>query len=467
MNKKLIGFFALAAILLMTPPAFALNMYTFRPIPDNLGTIRLHGSRTLEKYQFSVGFFESYTDNPLTIKGFAVAPTSRQVVERIIASDIVAEMGLHERISVGLDIPFMNISRVDSATLSTVPVYKKYWRLGDMAVYGKFRILKDSDYPIGFSVVPYIEFPTGSESKYTGDKNLDIGFKGVVDWQNDRFYAGANIGVRGHTQTDELVFAGVVNTLKVGTELTYGVGGRVDIIPGRLQFLADIAGSTPFADFAKYERSSPIEALGGFRAFFKNRMIGVHLGAGSGLNRGYGNAKFRVYAGVNFQYPETKPAALAQQKPLKIVTTEQERTMILKGVYFETARAILRPESYETLDENIKMLKENPDIDAIIEGHTDNRGSDEYNQRLSEDRANSVMQYFIDHGIDKSRLRAVGMGEKVPIVPNTSDENMSKNRRIEMKMIVKNKLQEVVDEKGRPVKVDEVKKKEERKKKIR
>jgi len=104
----------------------------------------------------------------------------------------------------------------------------------------------------------------------------------------------------------------------------------------------------------------------------------------------------------------------------------------LKGVFFETNKATLKPESHVTLDDAAKILKDNPKITVEIQGHTDNVGSDEYNQTLSQRRAQSVVDYLVKiHGIEVNRLTAMGYGESKPIASNDTPEGRSLNRRVE------------------------------------
>jgi outer membrane protein OmpA-like peptidoglycan-associated protein len=79
----------------------------------------------------------------------------------------------------------------------------------------------------------------------------------------------------------------------------------------------------------------------------------------------------------------------------------------------------------------VAIAKANPDLRVRVDGHTDSRGSDAYNQSLSERRAAAVRQVFIDHGIDAGRLEARGFGESRPAAPNDTPENMRLNRRVE------------------------------------
>jgi len=80
----------------------------------------------------------------------------------------------------------------------------------------------------------------------------------------------------------------------------------------------------------------------------------------------------------------------------------------------------------------IKILNDNPEMKLAIDGHTDWVGSDEFNQTLSDNRANAVKQYFISKGIDESRITSAGHGESMPIADNNSAAGRAKNRRVEM-----------------------------------
>ncbi|MCX7878276.1 MAG: OmpA family protein [Ignavibacteria bacterium] len=109
--------------------------------------------------------------------------------------------------------------------------------------------------------------------------------------------------------------------------------------------------------------------------------------------------------------------------------------IILEGINFETNSSRITPESETILMKAYNTMKNNPEIEVEISGHTDSRGSAERNQKLSEDRANAVKDWLVAKGIDPKRITTVGYGEDKPIAPNDSPENMAKNRRIEFKRI--------------------------------
>ncbi|MGF7140487.1 OmpA family protein [Roseimarinus sediminis] len=116
--------------------------------------------------------------------------------------------------------------------------------------------------------------------------------------------------------------------------------------------------------------------------------------------------------------------------PLKIKVPIQ-----LNNINFEFNSADLLESSFEELARVIQLLKDNPDIHVEIMAHTDDVGSERYNNVLAEKRAKSVVEYLIINGIESHKLQPKGYGETVPLVPNTSDENRAINRRVEMKIL--------------------------------
>ncbi len=105
----------------------------------------------------------------------------------------------------------------------------------------------------------------------------------------------------------------------------------------------------------------------------------------------------------------------------------------LYGMYFDTAKAILKSESKPTLEKINQVLKADASLKIYIVGHTDNAGSFASNMQLSQDRAKAVMAALVkDYGIDASRLNAFGVASLAPLASNSSDFGKSKNRRVEL-----------------------------------
>ena len=98
------------------------------------------------------------------------------------------------------------------------------------------------------------------------------------------------------------------------------------------------------------------------------------------------------------------------QFPLASITAP----VLINNIFYDFDKATLRPESEQALDELVRLLNENPNVTIELSSHTDNRGSDTYNERLSQRRAESVVNYLIEHGIAADRLSPVGYGEGRP-----------------------------------------------------
>ncbi|HKQ79016.1 MAG TPA: OmpA family protein [Blastocatellia bacterium] len=116
---------------------------------------------------------------------------------------------------------------------------------------------------------------------------------------------------------------------------------------------------------------------------------------------------------------------------------EMKRELDAKGhvalyINFDFDKADIRPDSQPIIDEMVKLLKNNPGLNLTVEGHTDNVGAPDYNRRLSDARARSVVAALMARAILASRLKAVGHGQDKPIADNSAEEGRAKNRRVEL-----------------------------------
>lgn len=123
---------------------------------------------------------------------------------------------------------------------------------------------------------------------------------------------------------------------------------------------------------------------------------------------------------------EALPGAQVERVNEGIKITLSENT-----VNFDFNSAALTAASKNNLDKLSEVMTQYPDTNINVYGHTDSKGSDEYNLALSERRANSVISYLVSKGVARTRLNAMGVGEKDPIADNTTDAGRAKNRRVE------------------------------------
>ncbi|MBP5778095.1 MAG: OmpA family protein [Prevotella sp.] len=143
--------------------------------------------------------------------------------------------------------------------------------------------------------------------------------------------------------------------------------------------------------------------------------------------RGDGSFSQEIKAGVDYVFLATCKGFLNHQEQLKVepVTKSEEYVLqfplanisapvLIENIFYDFDKATLRPESQTALDELVNLLNENPNITIELSAHTDYKGSDQYNERLSQRRAESVVNYLIEHGIASDRLTPKGYGEGKP-----------------------------------------------------
>jgi len=130
-----------------------------------------------------------------------------------------------------------------------------------------------------------------------------------------------------------------------------------------------------------------------------------------------------------------RSATLYVKLELGIEEAKAGQSIQLGNIYFETGKANLNTSVSSDLDRLIQFLKDNPASRLEIQGHTDNIGGLEVNNRLSQARANSVVEYLSKKGIDRSRHIAKGYGPSMPVADNATAEGRTKNRRVVMKVI--------------------------------
>jgi outer membrane protein OmpA-like peptidoglycan-associated protein len=118
------------------------------------------------------------------------------------------------------------------------------------------------------------------------------------------------------------------------------------------------------------------------------------------------------------------------------VVIEENQIVILEKIYFETDSAVIKEKSTKILDAVAATLNGNPQIELVeVQGHADERASDEYNLKLTRDRAAAVVEALVERGVSRDRLRSAGYGERCPVDPRHNKEAWEKNRRVEFKII--------------------------------
>jgi peptidoglycan-associated lipoprotein len=119
------------------------------------------------------------------------------------------------------------------------------------------------------------------------------------------------------------------------------------------------------------------------------------------------------------------------EEAIKPIKPAEEKSIELGAIYFDYDKYNLSGKALSTLSENAEMLMNDPNMNVVIEGHCDERGTDEYNLALGEKRAQAARDFLVNFGIAKSRISVISFGEERPVDPGHNEEAWAKNRRAE------------------------------------
>lgn len=168
----------------------------------------------------------------------------------------------------------------------------------------------------------------------------------------------------------------------------------------------------------------------------QSTLIGAAIGAAVGGGGGYGVGKM-----MDNQEKEMREV-LARSEAAAVTREGNLLSVTFKGdVTFDTNSAELRPGLYNEINRVAGVLNQYPDTLIRVEGHTDSKGSDEYNMDLSKRRANNVKTLLVMRGVAENRIEVVGYGKTMPVATNDTEAGRQKNRRVEIRIAPKTQTQ--------------------------
>jgi outer membrane protein OmpA-like peptidoglycan-associated protein len=164
-------------------------------------------------------------------------------------------------------------------------------------------------------------------------------------------------------------------------------------------------------------------------------LISLPTGKNYGINV---NADGYLFSSHSFDLTDAAETGFKEvKKDIALDKIKVGSKVVLKNIFFDFNKATLRNESKAELNRLVRILDDNNTMKIEIGGHTDDKGSDAYNENLSKNRAESVVNYLINQGVDTSRLTFIGYGESTPIDTNETKEGRQENRRVEFEVISK------------------------------
>lgn len=442
--------FLSAVLLLLSFPVFARypsnNADYIRPAFDGGKFVITSQSQGLYQWGYNLGFNLQYAFEPVElVPATGSAARVAGVIDDFLVGHFTGAVGLTDWLDVGIDVPiavyetFFNFVHRDASQCIVTAACPKQTKtkMGDILFAVKLRLLDSDRHTFGLAIQPFFLFPTGSGYYFTGYGQFSGGGKLVADVNiNRKIFLALNVG---YQVLQNVNYAPDTAFATTNDQLFFSLGSNIPIgknFAALMEFYGQTLAKGPF----RHTIQSPFEFLIGAR--YEPGVVkrwGFSMLGGTGLSRGFGAPEWRAMAQV--AYRNTKVVELEDEtlSPVSVEAPYEEKIIIMQKIHFAFNKWDIRPVSYPILDDIVRVLEQNPQIRRLrIEGHTDWIGSDEYNMRLSQRRAESVRHYLIKKGISPDRLTAVGYGESRPVADNNTDEGRARNRRTEFTVLDNN-----------------------------
>ena len=434
-RRILLAVLTVCSIMLCTH-AFALSKHyvtaeIFNPVTDGGKFITVQDSDTIPKLRFNFGLYMDYARKPVELQ-YSISRATRPVIDDFLMGHVEAALGITNWWEAGFDMPVLLFETFYDPDVVTNPPKETKSGLGDLRVEMKFKFLDADKYNVGLALVPFMIFPTGKQKVFISSEQFTGGAKFVLEGNIvNRVHLVLNVGYQ--VMKNYWYYQDNIDA-KIDDLLLLGAAVHVKITDS-FAALGEIYGQTVAKNAFQSKRQSPVEGIAGVRYTPQSvnwlRGFAVTMGAGRGISPGVGSTDLRAFLNLNYRKPkivELPPPPI----PAEVEASMEEQIFIAQKIHFEFAMSRIRSISYPILDDVALIMNDNPTIKMVeVEGNTDSVGSDVYNMRLSQKRAEAVVAYLVGKGVAASRLKAVGFGESKPVADNDTVKGRARNRRVE------------------------------------
>lgn len=462
----------------------------FNPTTGGLDFVTVHSSETLEPGVFNLGLFANYGKNPFPFYE-SVGGESRKIEgdNSLTGGDLNMGVGLMRGWDVGVSFPFILNQEV-----SNTQSVGYYSQRGNTEIRPNTKLRLFGGPSGGLALIASANFNNINNNPYLGQGGGPIyNFELAADTTISQFALALNVGYRLRnpgTRYPESGIEPIPNQMIASGALSY-LMQSVDtkLIFEVLSAFPEVSNLTRETD----REYAVTEALLGLKHDW-NSKLSFHLGAGRALVNGISSPEFRAYAGLNISFGgshsvksvqadpyddsqravrmartrqrpierprpqptmrgvaaapppapkvvEEPPAAVKVEKisNVQVFDRGSYKHIVLNNIEFEAGTGGLVPESKEYVSRGLvpalrELLRRRPVERIIVEGHTDSIGGEDYNLKLSEQRARLV-QFVLKRDLGLNiPIEAVGMGESYPIADNGNYQGRSRNRRVELKI---------------------------------
>ncbi|MDO8461443.1 MAG: transporter [Deltaproteobacteria bacterium] len=266
----------------------------FKPATDMGLYLGVTGADNLDQWDYTFGLMADYSQD--SIKSFTAAGASiQEVVGPIFVGNLYGSVGLLPFLSVGIDFPIVPLEKFRNPTTN---VRSDEFELGDLRFDLKVKLLDHYQFPVGLAFVPFVTFPTGSDTHLTGNGKFTGGGLLVIDSPRlfDRMSLALNAGYQMRNQTT------VISGTTIDDQLLYGLGANLAVVRW-MDLILDARGTTQANNIFKKTSQSPLEIDGALRFYFEKVKLAATVGGGAGITKGVGAPSYRILAGLSFMTP--------------------------------------------------------------------------------------------------------------------------------------------------------------------
>ena len=423
------------------------DFQNFNPTSNGIDFVTVQSSETLEPGFFNLGLFLNYAINPLPEFGDQEKERG-ELRNSLLGLDLNLGLGIAKDWDIGVNLPFTASQSIEE---ENERIQLQDRGLNEVRLNVKYRIA-GSDRG-GVAVVGTVNLNTIENNPYSGqDPGPIANIELVGDMILSGFTVGANVGYRARSEGEAIEDVPVE---PLGDQWLYSLAVAKLLANIDTQIIGEIYGTVPASndvgsDARRNMNSS--EVLIGAK-FLVSDSIAIHGGVATYLSQNANSPDYRIYSGINWTFGpawgkkqskvlKRKPSIVLPPPPPEAPTYPEVDPLPAPIVYvlenvefgFNSANK-LRPGSLAEIHKLGQILVRSTYSKVKIIGHTDSLGSTEYNLKLSQQRANTIINYLLKNfKINPKLIEAVGMGESQPIAENNTLQGRQKNRRVEFKI---------------------------------
>jgi outer membrane protein OmpA-like peptidoglycan-associated protein len=435
---------AFLSLIVLTTPAMAnicgTDFQNFNPTTSGLDFVTVHSSETLKPCIINLGAFVNFAANSLTYSNLAATATKPK--DEIVGMDLGMGIGLGKDWDVGINVPAVLSQKIDDTTFAT-----RYSKTGitEVKLNTKYR-LSGGDAG-GTAVVLSVNQNLIENNAFVGEGagptwNFELaGDKAFGNWAT-----ALNIGYRKRNPGRQITGQPFV---PLQDQYIYSIAGSYLFDTWKTKLILEVFGASAAkeADYSSDHSLNSLEALLGVKVDL-NHSVAWHIGGSAKLGESFGGPEWRLYTGLNWAIgpicdPSTNAKATVEVQPsepinqrasvdIKPGKKKAEIYRLNVSVPFATGSFVLEDKNISKLDTFIRSLIKLGFERMEVDGHTDSLEGGKGKIKLSQRRADSVMEYLIRvYKIDRKKISARGFGDKEPIANNGNYQGRQRNRRVE------------------------------------